>query len=170
MGLDITAFSKLRLVEQPTQQEIEDCEVLRVFNMDDFKARAEGLVDGGYYRTSDDTVDFRAGSYSGYNQWREALAKLAGYPSTRHQDLGRPQYLYAAGAWASESGPFYELINFADNEGIIGPVVAAKLVKDFAEFDERAKTFDEQPWFYDMFKLWRRAFEKAADSGAVEFH
>jgi hypothetical protein len=36
--------------------------------------------------------------------------------------------------WAARpEGPFVELIDFADNEGMIGPRAAAKLAKDFAD-------------------------------------
>lgn len=57
----------------------------------------------------------------------------------------------------------------SDCEGVIGPEVSAKLVKDFADFDERAKTRGGK-YFYALYCDWRKAFEMAADGGAVSFH
>ena len=40
-----------------------------------------------------------------------------------------------------EGLPFVELINFSDCEGVIGPEVAAKLAKDFADYEFSASAF-----------------------------
>ena len=74
--------------------------------------------------------------------------------------------------WASGwNGPFVELINFPDNEGVIGPVVAAKLAKDFAEFEHRAEEYsasipDGTDWL-ENYREWKCAFEMTAKDGAV---
>ena len=73
--------------------------------------------------------------------------------------------------WSGQQGPFCELINFSDAEGIIGASVSAELAKDFAEFQERAASFDWQhPHFKELYQQWREAFELASDNGAVRFH
>lgn len=65
--------------------------------------------------------------------------------------------------------PFYELIDFSDCEGVIGPEVSAKLAKDFADWDEQAKrTLDD--YDYEMYSNWHKAFKIASDGGAVIFH
>ena len=69
------------------------------------------------------------------------------------------------------NAPFVELINFPDNEGVIGPVVAAKLAKDFAEFEHRAEEYsasipDGTDWL-ENYREWKCAFEMAAKDGAV---
>lgn len=72
---------------------------------------------------------------------------------------------HAAGAWQAEGGPFWELIHFADNEGTIGPATAAKLAKDFAEFQAEADKLEddvEARWFREKYADWRKAFEVAA--------
>lgn len=172
MGLDITAYRALKPAADIEFDEYGDPkEYDRYFQAREnthFPGRAEGLTDRAWYEFAD-SDGFRAGSYSGYGEWRDNLAQLAGYPA--RADLRQP-HSHSAAAWAAQSGPFWELINFADNEGVIGPVVAAKLAKDFAEFDDRAKSFDPgaDGWFYERYALWRRAFEMAADGGAVDFH
>ena len=64
--------------------------------------------------------------------WNE-LATLAGYAG-------------ADDAWERTDGPFWELINFSDCEGVIGPKTSAKLAGDFAAFQEKADAHHGQ-WF-----------------------
>jgi hypothetical protein len=61
------------------------------------------------------------------------------------------------------------LVCFADNEGAIGPIVAARLLRDFESFDERAKDLGDD-WFYKGYCGIKRGLELAADGGALEFH
>ena len=72
-----------------------------------------------------------------------------------------------------EGLPFVELINFSDCEGVIGPKVAAKLAKDFADYEDRASAFAakfKDDFFLALYREWRRAFEWAADGGMVHFN
>lgn len=171
MGLDITAWRRLRPVAEPDyDSEYHDTHV-DVHASSHFPGRTAGLANGWYEGSRCELLGpfggFRAGSYSGYNSWREWLAKLAGYPATESPEA--PDKPHSAGAWAASGGPFWELINFYDNEGEIGPIVSAKLAADFAEWDERAKAASPEGWEYDRYKFWRLAFEWASDGGCVEF-
>lgn len=158
MGLDITAYRKLEVVENPKYDEYGELE-----NWDTewkpgssmewaetyFPGRAEGLDSTAVYRWSEKEV-FRAGSYSGYNWWREKLAEFSG------------------------KAAFQELINFSDCEGCIGSVVSKKLFQDFQTYESKAKGFSEgiengKLWF-EKYLNWKEAFEMAADGGAVDFH
>lgn len=168
MGLDITAWRSLR----PTEPDDYDTDThVNVSASPHFPGRTEGLADGWHEGMRCELLGpfggFKAGSYSGYNSWREWLAKLAGYPAL---DSPETEHKHCAGAWAASSGPFWELINFYDNEGEIGPVVSAKLAADFAEWDERAQAASPEGWEHDLYRLWRLAFEWASDGGCVEFH
>lgn len=172
MGLDITYYSRLKL-DETVKADDEDAYAthLVVYDNSDFPGRSAPLVNRGCY-TFEDSDGFRAGSYSGYNHWRERLAKLAGYPAVSDLSYSASR-THSAGAWHATSGPFWELINFADNEGTIGTVAATKLAADFVEWDERAKAASEadgEPYFYEKYVEWRTAFEAAADGGAVDFH
>ncbi len=62
-----------------------------------------------------------------------------------------------------------ELINFADNEGIIGASVSVKLLQDFESF-HRAAEQHEDGYFTEKYNAFMKAFELASDNGAVEFH
>jgi hypothetical protein len=163
MGLDITAYRLLSKVENPELDEDgypiagHQWRCRRIEYTDrDFPGRAAGLESQVIYAFTD-SFDFRAGSYGGYNQWRDQLARLAGYAS-------------AEDCWSNhQSGAFWELINFSDCEGVIGRNVAAKLAKDFADFKEKAAAIGDQ-WFFDTYCCWEKAFIMASDSGAVDFH
>lgn len=163
MGLDITAYGKIERIEPQPEYEDTPDDVARLCANPDFPGRADDVKDG--YYTYGERIRFAAGSYGGYNAWREQLAELAGYPAVLHDS----KMLCAAGAWEAVAGPFWELIEFADNEGTIGAAVSAKLAKDFAEFQPKADAHPDD-WFSDRYAHWRRAFELAADGGAVRFH
>ncbi len=170
MGLDITAYKKLSKVESPVfDGDGQPEEGVRFYAEANFLAQAEGIEDRTVYLYGA-AHRFRAGSYGGYNAWREELAKLAGYPQTPHRSRWskETEMLCAAAVWNGAKGPFAELIDFSDCEGVIGPVVAKKLAADFAEFQPKADAIGD--YFLERYNHWRKAFEMAADNGAVDFH
>lgn len=129
-----------------------------------FEGRIQGIDPNLSYKY-DERGGFHAGSYIGYYHWRNTLAEMAGWPEKRD---GNGEKTYCVDAWEGEDGPFAELINFSDCEGTIGPVVSAKLAKDFADYQEKADA--EGGDFAGRYALWRNAFEQAAQNGAVDFH
>jgi hypothetical protein len=171
MGLDISAYSHIKVLENVLFDEDGDPvdENGKLLSVDKcfqpwinphYPKHAGNINDKSAYGY-EQTFGFRAGSYSGYNRWRNSLAQLAGYRS-------------AEDVWNNPGleGPFVELINFSDCEGVIGPEVSAKLSKDFADFDAQASNFQADPngYFYHLYLQWKVAFELAAQDGAVEFH
>ena len=55
---------------------------------------------------------------------------------------------------------------------MIGPKVAAKLAKDFADYEFSASAFaveSKDDFFLALYREWRRALEWAADGGMVYF-
>ena len=65
---------------------------------------------------------------------------------------------------------FIELIQFADNEGVIGTTVSGKLLSDFNKYEEDAKMFSQDDWFYRKYCDWKHAFAIASQNGCVRFH
>ena len=70
-----------------------------------------------------------------------------------------------------------DLIDFADNEGVIGPETSKKLYKDFKDNLKRAMEYKPDPdvddmseWFIVKYKVWMKAFELASANGCVQFH
>jgi hypothetical protein len=168
MGLDITVYQSVNETGEPPSDDYDYESRFWCRTNPNFPGREIPLKDNVLYSFSD-TFGFRAGSYSGYNHWRRELAKLAGYPATRYDHYGHVEMREDAGAWAATSGPFWELINFADNEGVIGSSVAAKLAKDFADHQPEADAHPDE-YFRAKYAEWRRACEMAADNGAIDFH
>jgi hypothetical protein len=172
MGLDITAYEKVELVRpRPeggyTDAEYDDDTKITLYVEEHFAAAADGLI-SGLYTTSGKRHGFRAGSYGGYNTWRRMLAALVGTTPRDVRNDPKP-------------GPFVELINNSDVEGAIGPLTSAKLARDFAEWQSRADAFEPETGvhgdgddlarsFRERYAEWRKAFELAAGSGAVELH
>jgi hypothetical protein len=177
MGLDITAYRKITKmdavfdasgdpIDPNTREPIEYA--MQAYINSDFPGRADEIEDRAVY-SAEDSFGFRAGSYGGYNHWRDMLAKIAGYPLGQCLKYGKMYDSYCTACWAGKQGPFSELINFSDAEGVIGTAIAAKLAKDFAEFQDTVDKVDDD-YFRSSYAEWRKAFEMAADGGAVRFH
>lgn len=158
MGLDIRAYSNVNFVREFPEDDEDDChgKEIRVSINQDFPERCKNLK-GGIY-SFEDSMGFRAGSYSGYNQWRNELAVFSGYEDDKD-------------AWKKEFGPFWELIYFSDCEGCIDFEISKKLYKDFCDFDDKAKIYDrnEDSYFYQKYNSWKDAFELASNNGCVSF-
>jgi hypothetical protein len=152
MGLDISAYSKVQKLEGVSVDDA-DCSL---YHNPDFPGRADDVPSGPI--THGKSMGFRAGSYGGYNAWRDDLARLAGFAS-------------AGAVWREKpaSGPFLELIYFSDCEGTIGTAVSKKLAADFAAHQGKADASGAQR-FREVYADFRKAFELAYDDGAVAFH
>lgn len=162
MGLDCTAYKNLTALAEGEYEVDEDGypdRGVKFYFNDGYPLHAAGLDPEAVY-DYDDAMGFRAGSYTGYSSWRGHLALFAKKFATNDKD-------------------FSELINFSDCEGVIGPIISAKLAadfnknKDFLE-DFSNKTFADSPenkeWFVELYNTWSAAFEMASDNGAVSFH
>ena len=168
MGLDITAYEKLERIHAPTNYWCEEHEEeVQLYNLSEFHEQAAPSLEGdhaddyvryGCFKSVELKFGFRAGSYTGYNEWRERLCRVALNMSTR-QLWDHPK-----------EGPFVELLHFPDNEGVIETSVCAKLSKDFVDHRERISKLAEDTWFMEKYDCWARAFKLASVSGAVELH
>ena len=188
MGLDITAYSNLKFSEN---QDPDDYDNIRIWKNSSFPDHCE-LEEGSYEETIDTRGhQFRAGSYSGYNTFRNVLAQCTlGVKADRvWEDVDN--YAYK---------PFFNLINFSDCEGIIGPKYSAELYRDFVDNRDRfirnlKQEIDftketENPlalepefilddfnindmdiqYYIEQYDNWTLAFELAKDHGIVQFH
>lgn len=177
MGLDITAYKELipidaffdrygNPIDAKTKKPIKKEYYLPTENPH-YQRQDELNMDLVYSYKS--AFSFRAGGYGSYNNWREELAKIAGWPLSSYEMYNKIQPSYAAPAWKADSGPFWELINFSDCEGTIGPITSAKLLKDFEKYQEKANKHVDT-WFLDKYLNWKKAFKIASQNGAVDFH
>lgn len=157
MGLDITAYTQCRFVhgaEAWDDESCDDADHIRIYlGHPAHLPRLDGLAPGCYVSDAP-AFGFRAGSYGGYNGWREALS-LAALGVAPRDVCGSP------GSYAGK--PFVELIDFSDCEGAIGPRTSAKLAADFA-----ATVPPPDDW--GAFANFAKAFQMAAADGWVVFH
>lgn len=176
MGLDITAYSHVIPVSDEIRQrcelayeEGEDLpeEVFHLFDNRAFEGRV-GSLQGGFYTLTEDShkFGFRAGSYSGYGEWRDALARYA-------LGISAPEVWRTVGMVTQ---PFGALIYFSDCEGTLGPEICARLYQDFVEQEARVTDAAERElegdhaWFMARYKDWAKAFALGKEQGCVCFH
>lgn len=173
MGLDITVYEiikeasldVIKAIEQAEcrYEKAEDLGVNLPFDNTDFPGRMDGMRSVPHYAKA--VGGFRAGSYGGYNAWRRSLAQLVGIQviETWWAKVAR------SGPSCAQAVPFWQLLNFSDCEGSIGPVVSAELARDFDEWKERAMKHGDERW-RELYLKWQEAFRLAANSGWVGFH
>lgn len=111
----------------------------------DIPAHHAALEAGSVYAFDKD-VTVWSGSRREYEDWRGRLAELV--------------------AGAGRKKPFRQLIELDHDEDVIGSYAAARLARDFAEWDDSARECGDG--FYGIWTALRRGCEIAADRGAVE--
>jgi hypothetical protein len=163
MGLNVSAYGRLEAIKD-NQVEFGDHgipvneRIVSLFNNPDYPYHISGLKESRFFICKGETYQFRAGSYHSYSDWRDWLAKLAGYKDA-HEVWQNPTM-----------GPFVELINFSNLAGTIGPSVSAKLANDFKDFEHKVKQYEKSdPFHYRAFQDWKKCFEIATKDGAVNF-
>jgi hypothetical protein len=175
MGLDITAYSKLEILDPRVQRARERLFIPQddpVYEFTDHHVNSPNnwmrdMKPGKYYETPDtETLDFRAGSYSGYNAYRKMISEC--FLGVTQDEVWNNEKQY-------EGKPFYEQVNFSDCEGFIGPEVSAKLAKDYKEgrtqwYEYLRESGENRIEYYmSRYDLWTEAFELASDDGFVWF-
>lgn len=189
MGLDITAISEIKPIEVPEgiekysdeyydwENELNVGHLWGIWFNPSFPTQQEGLPEADTVFSEGEEYGFRAGSYSGYGEWRDTLAKVgASFPGGSYE------------AWENEGGdyPFEELINFSDAEGYIAAPVTDKLCQDFVNLEEDVidivdkawlkihptieLTGNDKDWFLAKWNDWKGAMCTASQDGAVMWH
>lgn len=173
IGLDITVYSKVNPTTHRTPLKEDGTPVTwcqrdnhhQIWSVPGFAVQLGSLEAGRCYTYSDEFFGFRAGSYSGYNEWRDDLAHTMHNVSAREIWDNLDHF---------KGKPFIELINFSDCEGYIGPEVAAKLYGDFAAYrptyEKAHDRVGDHVWLMQKYDDWQRAFEMAGGGGMVVFH
>lgn len=173
MGLDIVAMRGLERL--PDHQIVDQCydDDHIIIRGGDFPQRLGSLAEGCYKQDENLAEDesgfsFRAGSYSGYNEWRRHLALMA-HNVEPLAVWERPDQFKA----------FSELIDFSDCDGTLGTDICQKLAADFhtnlAKAEAYSKALGEPEedifavGFFSLYKVWMNAFDLASDRGCVRF-
>lgn len=170
MGLVVSAFSGLVTTTDavsPLTEGFYDPQrrIVRLDPPADGVEQADGIQPGAY-AYSDAILCFEAGPYSHFSQWREWLAKIAGYAPTEHPDYRHCPHLVTS--WLAKTGPLHAYLNSSDCEGVFGAGTCDRIVRDFA--DLRPLAVSAEPEAADLFDRWSRLFAFAARDGAVVYH
>lgn len=155
MGLDIAVFTNIK--------KCADDEAAFWFPDLDKNPQSDGLS-GAY--TGEEADSFRAGSYSGYNAFRDTLSVILQGEKDHH-------------AWSRVANegytkPFDLLINFSDCDGVIGPTSSKKLAQAFEDhledWTEFTKNDEDGEYLLDKYLKWMAAFQTAGDNnGCILF-
>ena len=161
MGLDCTAYSNIKLLHEINKNN-EDTDdfwergLARLY-MTGFARHSDNLKDGWY--EAEDSYGWCAGSYSGYNRWRNTVSEVG---------LGVPAKVVWENFDQYEDEGLAWLVHFSDCEGFIGPETSKKILVGLQKIQEDNLFTDE----YDLVKLnhWIIGMTLAANNGAVVFH
>lgn len=179
MGLDISVYK----VEGYLGTDIERTDdMFCVYGATGFEDRADDME--GCYKNGEYMFSFRAGSYGGYNWWRDVLSDSS--EVILNNDRYRESLFEKTDAEA-----FMELIWFSDCEGFIGTETSKKLYNDFESLykpltrellihqhtkgQHPTMTFIVDPEqttdFLSVYKDFMKAFKLASEvGGIVLFH
>lgn len=178
MGLDITAYQGMvRLMDWPAEVEgIDDIATysgLDIGYQIDGKAvvdvhpscahvfpRHLGSLTPGIYAHGG-RMHFRAGSYSGYNEWRDWLSRAALGASAEQVWRNFAAYEDRGVAW---------LVNFSDANGYIGPEISRRILDDIRAHVAQIRAAVTDSWYGEKLDQWIAALEMAADGGMLDFH
>lgn len=162
MGLDITSYSNLK-----KGKESEDS--IYIGKGPQHVARHQ--YSEGWYEPTLKTEGhgFRAGSYGGYNQFRNSLC-VAIHGVEVEEFWSNDVYKGTA---------FYELLDFSDCEGVIGVEESKKLHSEFLLHRDTFKNYIEnidgdedgfmEEYFMEKYDDWTLAFKISSQQGALLF-
>lgn len=175
MGLDVVVFRNLKKIGKADND--RECVEGQWYPGNSmrwseryFPGRGEGIECDAIYEY-EDYHSFRGGSYSDYNWWRKRLEVFSKLIKDRKmiESINVEPLL----KYESENNPFIELIDFADNQGVIGPIVSKKLYEDFIKYNKEAieysKSFEDGDYWLEKYNDWKEGFKFASETGAVEF-
>lgn len=102
--------------------------------------------------------------YSSHNRFREHLLKMQG----KHHLLKQDGTVDWERLDTEPDTPFYDLINFADNEGCLDWETNEKLFNDFKAWEGEAVKYAETTYNFDEnYKRWLNIFENGKQRDAV---
>lgn len=158
MGLDVSVFKNIKRTENE-----EDYRFTAFVIDDNWKYKIKNLKDGKDYKGDRAEGDVSY-SYRTHNLFREMLLKI----------IGREDLLLKDGTidWVrlepENKIPFYELINFADNEGCLDFEISAILYNDFEKWkDEAVKHLEDNNYFMGKYLDWLNVFKNGKEADSV---
>lgn len=161
MGLSVCIYKNIELANE----ENYDFEAFVIDKNWEYKIK--NLENHGLYKG--DLCNIRVSyAYSSHGRFRESLVRLIS-----RDDLlikGKQLVINWQKLEKEIKMPFYELINFADNEGCLDFEISQKLYNNFVEWKDKAMDFYSHDEYYkNKYCEWLNIFEKGKDKGVVVF-
>jgi len=156
MGLDVTTYGNIKLAENE-----ENADFIAYVIDKDWEYKIKNLQADKAYNGD---VIFKGVSYqySAHNRFREKLVKLVG-----RNDLLDNEGKIKWNELPSEI-PFYDFIDFADNEGCLDWEVSNIIYNDFEKYKDKAK-LEMNEYDYSIYEIWLETFKTAKNNGVVVF-
>lgn len=153
MGLDISVYKNLKLValKDEYEGEYDDIDIC-VFVLDpDWEDRIKNFKQGFY-----EAEFIHQGPTTAYSRHGVFRRQLCAVSNVQIEDV-----------WEGKHNdiPFYEIIDFADNEGALDYEVAEKLYNDF--INNREKFSELEDGFMNKYDEWTETCKVAADNKGV---
>lgn len=157
MGLDVKVFKN---VEKTNNH--EDYDFIAFVIDPEWEYKIINLEAGERYTgvKSNTSIGY---PYSTHNRFREDLLRMQG----KHYLLTSEGRVDWEKLEKEPETPFYELINFADNEGCLDWDISKKLFKEFQEWEDRSGSMNFSPYFESNYKGWLEIFREGKDPGSV---
>lgn len=154
--------------------EFNDKDIVRFYLNNDYQKR-EDLGQNGFY-TFEEMKYCWSGGYGLYNELRETLAMMAGYPVKKYKSPVISGYFFDSASYFAHENPhkkFYELIDFSDCEGFIGNKICNKLAKDFNSeyrYIREIASRENKVEFLTFYESLKDAFSEAeSKNGFIQF-
>jgi hypothetical protein len=156
MGLSVTVYENVQITDS------EDFDFCAYVIDDSWKCKIENLKYGAKYTGY--AINNFSYSYRAHGFFRAYLLKIAGREDLIKPD-GRVDYekLYSE---KSDNIPFFDLIDFADNEGCLDWDFAKKILKDFESYAGK-RIHEEDVYMYNVYSRWHKAFKLASECNGV---
>ena len=154
MGVSIRVYTDIK----ETNEEESD---FRAFTLEGFEDRIKNLKFNSYYKGKYEGT-FISYPCSSHNIFRQNLAILIDKPKGFWYEYDYHTYRI------NKNVPFYELFEFADNEGCIDYESSEELYKDFNHYKNIAKDQLSNEIF-EYYEEWLNIFSIARNKGVVVF-
>lgn len=158
MGLDVSVFNNLK------KSNDEEGNVFIHVISESWKHKVKNFEYETWYKGEQAPAGVSY-AYSSHSRFREFLIQIIDRNDLLDSD-GRIRWNILDN---HSEIPFYDLIDFADNEGCLDFEVSKKLYSDFEKYQTVAKEKLSEGWF-ERYEDWMNIFKHASNNGVVDFH
>lgn len=158
MGLWVSVFKDIKETTN-----VDEYDFIAYVIDENWKYKIKNLKEDGYYegKRTGSEVNY---SYSTHNRFREHLLQIIGRNDLLLKD-GKIDWVQLE---KETEIPFYELINFADNEGCLDFEISNILYKNFIEWRDKAiKYFEKDDYFASKYLDWVNVFKDGKETNNV---